>query len=1239
MLFALGYEGVKIQEFITQYEQGRIDSRIAEILFTNPVFHPLVKSCDRLLPATLYEKYIERHIFNGMEIGNLNSWFVPLFDLMALMGLDNGKVILKSNLNDQLMMLSAKEPEDQGARNPEEWQIRYYPPLIELYHCSDFSNIGLADQFAKESFVLQSRKFDHLNPMIQYAFCLLLIANKDLSAKLQPKVVKFFGAKTADPTFINLINLAFGEFKQVELSLNRETNRNRPDYNWVEVLSLLAATYILNKKLPAFLEQQASASLKSLKKNGYLLPAYEMAFILMTETKNKAYEEIFEELKARLGFLPLIMKFRKKQDYENKLEAIISIVQNSNAAVGNIQSSRIIYFVDGSNGHIQPVLQTRKGAGWTSGRDCSLPKFRKGEYPGMTDQDYLFASCIREYRSYYGNYSQIEINAAWKALVGHPLLFNIKLKYLPVELVLHKPALILRHIDDTYHLEFDRLPKNAELPVEVESDSRIVYIETSVIIEKIREQMAGGKLRVPKKGKDLVVKALESVSKVINVFSDIDTGPVNDKITEKPADSILRVLLAPYGNGLRAQLAAKPFGSDPPYVSPGEGSKVLYTQINGEKTKVSRDLDAEADNLLILEDSLYDEGLITIEKLFLDFPNPMDALVLLDILQRNQDICKVEWPEGVKFKISGFADFSNLSLKIKKSGNWFDIEGEIKVSDTLIIGMKQLIEMQPIKGQRFIEIADGEFIRLSADLQRKLDELRSQVISDKKGLHISGLSLPYFFSWSSDFGSFSTDKAAKEIKKKYDSAQEAVVEIPANLEAELRPYQVDGYNWIVRLAEWGAGACLADDMGLGKTVQSIAFLLIKAHEGPSLVVCPASVLPNWISEVNRFAPALNISFLNSGKRNETIEKLKEFDLLITTYGLIQSEDELFASIEWNVAVLDEAHVIKNHTTKTWTAAMGLKAKNRLALSGTPVQNNLDELWSIFNFINPGLLGTFKSFSEKFTHPVADRADSPQKNLLRKIIGPFLMRRLKNQVLDELPPKTEILLPVLLSEGEMALYEALRQQAIRNINSESKKGAAHIQALAELTRLRLACCNPRLVKNAPELGSSKLTAFLMLVEELVQNRHRALVFSQFTSHLALVREALDAKGVNYLYLDGSTAIKQRGELVKTFQQGSTPLFLISLKAGGLGLNLTGADFVIHLDPWWNPAVEDQATDRTHRIGQSRPVTVYRLVAANTIEEKIIRLHHTKRELAESILLGADAPQKPDVNEMLKLIQEG
>lgn len=343
--------------------------------------------------------------------------------------------------------------------------------------------------------------------------------------------------------------------------------------------------------------------------------------------------------------------------------------------------------------------------------------------------------------------------------------------------------------------------------------------------------------------------------------------------------------------------------------------------------------------------------------------------------------------------------------------------------------------------------------------------------------------------------------------------------------------------------------------------------------------------------------------------------------------------EILETRDWNVAVLDEAHTIKNRETKMSKAAMALTADMRVLLTGTPLQNHLSEIWNLFEFANPGLLGSYGQFSERFILPIEKDRNRERQRLLKRLLSPFILRRTKSEVLNELPEKTEMTLRVCLSNEERALYEQLREEA--SVSLETNQVGA-IEALTYLTRLRQAACHPRLVNSRLALPSSKTKAFLDLSDELQAGGHRALVFSQFTSHLALIREALDEKGIRYLYLDGSHSASQRKKLVEEFQQGTMPLFLISLKAGGTGLNLTAADYVIHLDPWWNPAIEDQASDRAYRIGQEHPVTIYRLIAENTIEEKILRLHATKKSLADALLDGSDMSGRLSRDEILQLL---
>jgi SNF2 family DNA or RNA helicase len=465
--------------------------------------------------------------------------------------------------------------------------------------------------------------------------------------------------------------------------------------------------------------------------------------------------------------------------------------------------------------------------------------------------------------------------------------------------------------------------------------------------------------------------------------------------------------------------------------------------------------------------------------------------------------------------------------------------------------------------------------------------------------------------------------------------------LPAQLTADLRPYQAEGYQWLARLAEWGVGACLADDMGLGKTVQALAVLLARAERGPALVVAPTSVCFNWVREAERFAPSLRPVLFREGDRAATLAALGPSDLLVCSWGLLVGHAEPLAKVRFATLVLDEAQAIKNPATRRARAARDLSTEWRVALSGTPLENHLGELWSLFRVVAPGLLGSWESFRERFASPIERDRNPERLAALSRVVRPFILRRTKDQVAKELPARTEVRQLVTLSAPERQLYDDARIAAVARLAEEGggSDQQKRFEVLAALTRLRQLACHPKLYDPASSVPSSKLSRFMEIVAELKDNGHRALVFSQFTSHLALVREALDEKGVTYLYLDGQTPVPERVRRVDAFQAGQADLFLISLKAGGTGLNLTAADYVVHLDPWWNPSVEDQATDRAHRIGQVRPVTVYRLVSKGTIEEAILALHEEKRDLVAGVLDGAGTAAKLTNVELIALIRAG
>jgi SNF2 family DNA or RNA helicase len=475
-----------------------------------------------------------------------------------------------------------------------------------------------------------------------------------------------------------------------------------------------------------------------------------------------------------------------------------------------------------------------------------------------------------------------------------------------------------------------------------------------------------------------------------------------------------------------------------------------------------------------------------------------------------------------------------------------------------------------------------------------LQRLASVSEPSKSGRRVHALGAPALDAVLDDAGEVKSDAAWKKFVARIRAAEGWTPALPPMLQAELRDYQVDGFVWMSRLARWGAGACLADDMGLGKTVQAIAVMLDRAEEGPCLVVAPTSVCPNWENEIARFAPTLRTHRLaGTGDRAGLVAGLGARDVLVSSYGML---GESLAGRDWQMVVLDEAQAIKNADTRRAQAVQTLRAGFRLALTGTPVENYLDELWSLFGFVNPGVLGSREGFQKRFARPIEKDKDPHARQALRALIRPFLLRRTKTAVLSELPPRTEQTVNVEMPEAERAFYEALRQRSLERIAAlDAPEGRRKIKILAEM------------------------------------------VFSQFVGHLELVRAALDGKGIRYEYLDGSTPSAERGKRVASFQAGGADLFLISLRAGGTGLNLTAADYVVHLDPWWNPAVEDQASDRAHRIGQERPVTIYRLIMQDSIEQQILGLHRDKRDLATDLLDGTETTARLSEEALLDLIR--
>ena len=534
--------------------------------------------------------------------------------------------------------------------------------------------------------------------------------------------------------------------------------------------------------------------------------------------------------------------------------------------------------------------------------------------------------------------------------------------------------------------------------------------------------------------------------------------------------------------------------------------------------------------------------------------------------------------------------------------------------------------------ERYVRLADGDIVQLGGGLQA-LVELAGglgigaeELAQGTTGIPLNRALFVDSILKRSDGVRFDRDEGFRSIIRQFDSIADADFVEPESLRGVLRPYQREGFKWLSTLANLGFGAILADDMGLGKTLQMIAFLLSRHEAGfelPNLVVCPASLVYNWMSELSRFAPNLRCCAVvgPQNQRRQIIACSRGYDVLVTSYELLKRDIDAYATQKFSCQVLDEAQYIKNASTQAARCTKLVDAQVRFALTGTPIENRLTELWSIFDYLMPGLLGSVEDFHERFEEPIS-LADEDAAHRLQCMVGPFILRRLKGDVLKDLPEKNESVVYTGMDDEQRKLYDAVASNLVKTLRHQMPQEFAtqRFAILAELTKLRQICCDPAILYDNYEGVSGKLEAALDLIRTAVEGGHKVLLFSQFTSMLSVIGKRLEEDGLAYHTLVGSTPKEQRARLVNSFQTDDVPVFLISLKAGGVGLNLTAADVVIHYDPWWNLAAQNQATDRAHRIGQKRSVSVMRLIAQGTIEEKIVALQESKRELAESILGG-------------------
>ncbi len=583
-----------------------------------------------------------------------------------------------------------------------------------------------------------------------------------------------------------------------------------------------------------------------------------------------------------------------------------------------------------------------------------------------------------------------------------------------------------------------------------------------------------------------------------------------------------------------------------------------------------------------------------------------------------------------KFEKLKLRNCPQISVGVKMSSNLLDLQVHPQE-----LTPKELLELLESyrKKKKYHLLSNGTFISLEhQDTLRFVDELFQKLDVPLKDFVSGKMHLPVYRAYylnhmleeHEDVAS-DRDHGFRQIIKDLDSIADSDYDVPESLKDVLRPYQVYAYQWMRTLSSAHFGGILADDMGLGKTLETISVLLAEKERGTldtALIVCPASLVFNWQMEFDKWAPEIKTVCVvgTPDEREMIINSYRKYDVLITSYDLLKRDIDSYSEKEFSYQIVDEAQYIKNPGAAVSKSVKVISSKVRFALTGTPIENRLSELWSIFDFLMPGFLYTYNAFKEKFENPVAKLKDEEVTRQLKKMVQPFILRRLKEEVLSDLPEKNEEIQYAVFGKKQRELYEGEVVQIRNLINNMGTSGGEKLEVLAELTRLRQICCDPSLVSDHWDGGSAKREAAVELIKTAIDGEHKVLLFSQFTSMLELLEKDLQKEEIPYYKIIGDTPKEERLQLVRHFNDDDTPLFLISLKAGGTGLNLTGADVVIHYDPWWNIAAQNQATDRAHRIGQTRPVAVYKLIAAATIEEKIIKMQAAKKDLADAILSG-------------------
>ncbi|MCF8109411.1 MAG: DEAD/DEAH box helicase [Desulfohalobiaceae bacterium] len=868
---------------------------------------------------------------------------------------------------------------------------------------------------------------------------------------------------------------------------------------------------------------------------------------LLQKVRSKALPRktitIVDSLKSQTALSPLAELFPASEPWHKTLQALQQIAAQTTepetAATTTPQSERLVWLVQPQGGpyiQLQPKRQKQNTKGqWSKGRNVSLDRlfYHARNMDFLDEADQRIVNCLQHFYSpYSGGWYDFDSLKVLPQLVGHPRLFLMSDPSTPLEFIQGEPEISVVKSGDSFRLSMNPPLGEQSLDLIQETQSRFKVLHIREEHKRIAAILGSNSFSVPKAGYQKLVQTVSKLSGLVTIHSDIQDQVAD--VLQVAADPRPCLHIIPSGNGFRVDMIVKPLGESGPFLKPGVGRVSLMAEIQGRRMQTSRDLEQEKHRARAVEQACPSLSIFVEEDRTWIVPYPEDCLLLLTELRelQDQELVQVLWPEGETLSVTGTVSLDKLLLTLSSRQNWFELSGRLEVDPETVLELEKLLKAAP-KG-RFVPLDSKRYAVLSRGLRRRLQEIGQFADTQGERLKLPVHSALALEALEQEAGGLQGDRSWTRRKKRIQEASRHAPTSPSTLKAELRDYQLQGYQWLSRIAKMGFGACLADDMGLGKTLQALALILERAPEGPTLVVAPTSVCSNWLAEAGRFAPTLKPVLYTGKDRQAILEQAGPFSLIICSYALLMQDAEIMSRASWQTLVLDEAQAIKNWSAKRTQAAMRLQAEFRMATTGTPLENNLQELWTLFRFLNPGLLGSRKRFQERFAVPIQKHQDQEQKKILKRMIQPFLLRRLKSEVMEELPARTEVTLQVKMSREEAAQYEALRRQAVENLeNADLQPGQKHLRILTELTRLRLMCCHPQLVYPESTTPSSKLALLEEVISELLANGHKALIFSQFVKNLDLVQKHLQGLGIEYRYLDGSTPAKTREQEIAAF----------------------------------------------------------------------------------------------------------